>query len=236
MEAIQVKYVFFDLDETLSDHKYACQQGIKALMELRPELRSKTVEQLENEFWQMLNSNYDQVLQGKLSAQDTKIQRIIGLFEGCHCEPPGDAEILAEVYTLAYNKAHRAVPGIEEVLVKLKASHYRIAVITNGFKKTQYKKLESCNLIPYIDLIVASEEIGATKPDPRIYQAALNKWNIHPHEAVMIGDSWENDVLCPHSLGMKTIWFNRRNEVCPDPSITWTIRDPKQILDILNLK
>jgi putative hydrolase of the HAD superfamily len=175
------------------------------------------------------------VLQGKLSAQETRIQRINGLFEGCHCEPPGDAEKLADVYSLAYNEAHRAVPGIEEVLIKLKADQYRITVITNGFKKTQYKKLESCNLIPYIDLIVTSEEIGVTKPDPKIYQAALKRWNIGPQETVMIGDSWENDVLCPHSLGMRTIWFNRRNEVCPDPAITRIIHSSNEILDILNL-
>ncbi len=66
-----MKFVFFDLDETLSDHMYACQQGIAALMALHPGLQVKTVEQLETEFWGLLNSNYHQVLQGIITKNET---------------------------------------------------------------------------------------------------------------------------------------------------------------------
>ena len=83
-----MKYIFFDLDETLTDHKYACQKSIEAIIEVHDCLRVKTVEQLENEFWQMLNGNYNHVLDGSLSMKDTRIQRITALFTGCAVDPP----------------------------------------------------------------------------------------------------------------------------------------------------
>jgi HAD superfamily hydrolase (TIGR01549 family) len=231
-----MKYIFFDLDETLSDHKYACQRGIEALMELYPVLRAKSVEQLEFEFWQLLNSNYTQVLKGNLSMNNTRIDRIAALFRGCDCDPPTDIENLVQVYINYYNKAHRAIPGIAEVLKKLKENNYQIVVITNGFKEVQHKKLDSCKLTPYIDMIITSEEIGVAKPDYAIYKAALDRCNVKPNEVIMIGDSWENDILCAHELGIKTIWLNRRNEKCPNSTITHIIYEPLEILNYLDLK
>jgi HAD superfamily hydrolase (TIGR01509 family) len=225
-----MKYIFFDLDETLSDHKYACQKGIEALMKLYPVLRVKTVEQLEFEFWQLLNSNYIQVLKGNLSMYNTRIERIAALFRGCDYDPPADIENLAEIYVKYYNQALRAIPRITEVLIKFKENNYQIVVLTNGFKEGQYKKLDSCKLTPYIDMIITSEEIGVAKPDYAIYKAALDRCNIAANEVIMIGDSWENDILSAHELGMKTIWLNRRNEKCPNSSITHIIYEPLEIL------
>ncbi|MFD0676884.1 MULTISPECIES: HAD family hydrolase [unclassified Paenibacillus] len=231
-----MKYVFFDLDETLSDHRYACQNGIEAIMNLYPDLRVKTVEQLETEFWQMLNGNYNQVLSGALSLKDTRLERIAALFIGCNLKPPEDLEKLGELYVSCYDQSFRAIPGIIEVLELLKEQDRRVTVITNGFKKTQYKKLVSCKVIKYIDHIITSEEIGVPKPHKQIFMEALRICNVSSEEVIMIGDSWVNDIMGASSLGIKTLWFNRRNESCPDSSITDVIYEPHEIIDYMNLK
>jgi 2-haloalkanoic acid dehalogenase type II len=230
-----MKYIFFDLDETLSDHKHACQKGIEAIIEVHDCLRVKTAEQLENEFWQMLNGNYNHVLNGSLSMKDTRLQRIAALFTGCYVDPPQHLEELANLYVNHYELALRAIPGVIELLKLLKENEYKMAIITNGFQKVQHKKIQTCKLNAYIDHIITSEEVGVTKPDARIYREALRICNVSPNEVIMVGDSWENDIKGAHALGIKTIWLNRRNELCPDGSITNVIYEPSEIMDILNL-
>lgn len=228
-----MKVVFFDLDETLTDHKYACQMGLNTIMELHPGLRVKTVEQLENEFWRLLNGNYNQVLQGQLSMNETRIERIATLFRGCNLSVPEGMDHLADLYVEQYDQSFRAVPGMADVLARIKEQSLKIAIITNGFTKVQQKKLELCKLASYVDELVTSEEAGAAKPDPAIYKEALRRCNVTPEEVFMIGDMWHNDIECAHALGIRTAWFNRRNEPCPDTSITRVFSDPMELLDIL---
>jgi putative hydrolase of the HAD superfamily len=230
-----MKCILFDLDETLSDHRYACQQGIQAIIELCPELRIKTVEQLENEFWQMLNGNYYQVLNGSLSMKDTRLQRIAALFKSCELEPPEQLTQLADAYLHHYGQSARAIPGMTEVLQRIKRQNSKVAVVTNGFKDIQRKKLADCHLQEYIDIIITSEEAGAAKPDPKIFLQALSACGVQPHETVMIGDSWVNDIAGAAAVGIKGIWLNRRNEPCPDPSVATVIHDPDELFVHLGL-
>lgn len=228
-----MKVCLFDLDETLTNHKFACQMGLNAIMALHPGLQVKTVEQLESEFWKLLNSNYSQVLHGKLSMNDTRIDRIAALFRGCSLDLPGDMEQLADLYVHHYNGALRAIPGIMEVMTAIKQHNMKIAVITNGFTNIQRKKLETCGLTPYVDELITSEDVGVTKPDPEIYTAALQRCHVTPDQVIMIGDGWENDIESAHAIGIRTVWLNRRNEPCPDASITSMIYEPMELLDVL---
>jgi putative hydrolase of the HAD superfamily len=62
-----MKCILFDLDETIFDHRYSSQMGIAELSRLYPELKTKTVEELENLFWDMLHSKHSEVLSGKMT-------------------------------------------------------------------------------------------------------------------------------------------------------------------------
>lgn len=68
-------------------------------------------------------------------------------------------------------------------------------MITNGFGQFQMDNLKSLQIEKYFDVILVSEWEGIKKPDPRIFNKALNILNVQPNEAIFVGDHPENDVL-----------------------------------------
>jgi putative hydrolase of the HAD superfamily len=66
---------------------------------------------------------------------------------------------------------------------------------------------------------VTSEEVGVSKPSGGIFHAALDAIGAAPDEAVMLGDAWSTDIAGARGVGVRAIWFNRFEEVSPDPSV-----------------
>jgi putative hydrolase of the HAD superfamily len=54
-----------------------------------------------------------------------------------------------------------------------------------------------------------SEEAGVAKPDPKIFEIALDRLGVGALETVMVGDSWINDIAGAAAAGLRTVWFNR---------------------------
>jgi putative hydrolase of the HAD superfamily len=58
-----------------------------------------------------------------------------------------------------------------------------------------------------------------SKPDPRIFEIALARAGVGPAEAVMVGDSWENDIQGARAAGVRAVWFNRNDAAVADPAV-----------------
>lgn len=101
----------------------------------------------------------------------------------------------------------------EEVIAYAKEK-YKTGIITNGRNAVQYGKIDHLGLREYFDVIVVSEEAGCKKPDPRIFQVALERLNVKPEECLFIGDHPINDVEGAHTLGMHTIWMRVNQPWC----------------------
>lgn len=81
---------------------------------------------------------------------------------------------------------------------------YDLYVITNWFTKTQSKRLENMGILKYFKKIYGAD-INYFKPNKKSFDCILS--NYKPNECISIGDSLENDVKMPISLGMKAIWI-----------------------------
>jgi len=64
-------------------------------------------------------------------------------------------------------------------------------------------------LTPYLDFVVTSEEVGAEKPHPPIFLAALRKAEVGPGEAIHVGDQYQSDVLGARAVGIKPLLIDR---------------------------
>jgi FMN hydrolase / 5-amino-6-(5-phospho-D-ribitylamino)uracil phosphatase len=92
------------------------------------------------------------------------------------------------------------------VLDELRAARLKIAVVSNGIRDlTQFVAHHRLD----VDAIVDSRSHGRVKPHPTIFQAALAALNVSPEEAVMVGDSLEEDVEGAQALGMRAILIDR---------------------------
>lgn len=128
----------------------------------------------------------------------------------------GEAEALSREYRAQYQRFRRTVPGARAMLERL---HGRttIGVVSNNAQQEQLDKLAFLRLGHLIDELVVSEAVGVAKPDPRIFEIALRRVGARPADAVMIGDSWSNDVRGARAAGIRAIWFNRFGAVRPEP-------------------
>jgi len=94
------------------------------------------------------------------------------------------------------------------VLDELRASGLRIGLVSNGIRDltvfVAHHQLD-------VDAIVDSRSHGRVKPHPTIFQAALELLAVAPAEAVMVGDSLEEDVEGARALGMRAILVDRED-------------------------
>lgn len=127
-------------------------------------------------------------------------------------------------------------PEAEGCLAALRGS-YKLGIIANQAPGTA-ERMREYGLSPYLDLIVASAEMGLEKPDLRIFQAALARAACRPEHAAMIGDRIDNDIVPAKRLGMTAIWIrqgfggmaeNLTEEETPD----YTVHDLRELAELL---
>ena len=101
--------------------------------------------------------------------------------------------------------------GTVEILEYL-SRKYNLHIITNGFEEVQYQKLNNSGIKRYFNTITTSEEVGLKKPHPSVFKTAMAKASATPQKSIMIGDSFEADIIGARNAGMHTLFFNYRNE------------------------
>lgn len=122
----------------------------------------------------------------------------------------GDAALAAELDAMF--ERERAItnpwcPGGEEALKQL-AANYRLGMVTNGIPDVQRTKINNTGIERYFDAIVISGELAIGKPEPAIYQHALDLLNAKPAETIMVGDSFPRDVLGAQEFGLRAVWIS----------------------------
>ncbi|MGJ8666829.1 MAG: YjjG family noncanonical pyrimidine nucleotidase [Patiriisocius sp.] len=123
-------------------------------------------------------------------------------------------DLLSDGYIEELPGNNHLFDGAIDLLEYLK-NKYSLHIITNGFAEVQNIKMERSKLAPYFKTVTSSEEVGVKKPNPIVFHTALEKTNAKPETSIMIGDTFEADILGAESVGMDTIFYNYRNEVIP---------------------
>jgi putative hydrolase of the HAD superfamily len=122
---------------------------------------------------------------------------------------------LADRYSTVRTEAMYLLPGAMEALDTLRARGCALALVTNGDSAGQRAKVARFGLRPRFDAIVVEGEVGAGKPDPRIFQEALRRLGASPGDACMVGDNFVWDIEGPGALGIRGIWIDREGRGTP---------------------
>lgn len=126
-------------------------------------------------------------------------------------------------------------PFAKELLTLIRQKKYPITLISNGFEEVQYRKIENSQLQSYFDHIVLSEQVGALKPNPKIYQYALELNHCLPKNAIMIGDNYQADCIGANLAGIDAIYLNNYKEDIPSTSHILVIEELNQIPNVLKI-
>ena len=125
-------------------------------------------------------------------------------------------------------------PEVKEVLKKLKEKEYRLAILSNGTPALLNKLVKSNNLENIFDDLFSVEEVGIYKPDPKVYDMPIKKYQINPDEvAFLSANTW--DLSGGGNYGYNAVWVNRNNNIFDnlDYEPKNEIKNLKQLIEII---
>ena len=233
--------LFFDLDNTIWNFNLNSYHALKETFHLygldqeRFEKFYKTYVYHNEKQWELYRQKL--ITKDELSAKRFELSfGDIGM-EGINCVS------FNKGYLSQLAKQTRLCDGAAEVLGKLSLK-YNLYIITNGFSEVQYKKMAISDLNRYFKRVFVSEEIMSPKPSPEIFRYAMKSCNARKKECLMIGDSWEVDILGAMETGMDQVYYNPhpgpqtaeilKNAVKPGTkTTTYRIISLKQLLNFL---
>jgi HAD superfamily hydrolase (TIGR01509 family) len=213
-----IRTVLFDLDDTLFDHRGCARDALAAVQRAHGILQNMSFDALERAHAAFLEQLHGDVMLGRVPLETARIERFRRLLEAAGVSASREAAgELASIYRDTYKGRRRAVAGARELMVAVKR-RARVGIVSNNLLDEQQEKLRICQLDPFVDALVVSEEAGVSKPDPAIFYLALERLAARTEESVMVGDSWAADIEGARAAGIRPIWFNPTGAAAPDPS------------------
>ena len=218
--------VFFDLDHTLWDFDRNSALTFEKIFNIN------NVDLPLNKFishYEPINLKYWKLYrEEKIGKQELRFVRLNETFETIDFKVEEELVYkLSEDYIAHLATYNYLFDNTHEILDYL-SMHYNLHIITNGFHDIQQKKLTKSNIHHYFKTVTNSEMVGVKKPNPKIFNYALEYAKANVNESIMIGDSYEADILGAKDVGMDVVFFDL-NKTKVDPSI-------KKIDDLMTLK
>ena len=209
-----INHLFFDLDRTLWDFETNSHEELVNLYHVH-KLHQRGIS-LQNEFikvYKKINHQcWEDYRKNLITKEKLRSERFMKTLLHFGIDDKKLADELGNDYV--HNSPNRTilVNGTIDLLEALK-DHFHMHIITNGFEEVQWVKLRNSKLLPYFKEVITSEAVGVKKPDPKIFQFAVEKANATVVESVMIGDDLKTDIIGAIQIGMKCIYYNPHGNV-----------------------
>lgn len=158
------------------------------------------------------------------SAHEGYEKATAALFDG---DPPDDWDLVLEEATAS---TLRAEDGAIETIETLHEAGIQQAIVSDIDTAEAHDMLESFGIHDCFDHITTSEEVGYKKPDPRMFEAALEGTGADPGSTVMVGDRHKNDIVGAAEVGIVTVGYG---EGAHGPETDYEIEALDELLDIV---
>ncbi|MEM6675938.1 MAG: TIGR02253 family HAD-type hydrolase [Planctomycetota bacterium] len=229
-----MKAILFDIDDTLFSTREFAQRArrnaVDAMIERGIDASPDEVLTELQEVLREFGSNYDQ-------HYDKLLQRLPH-----HQRKDVNPALVVAAGVVAYHDTKfehlKAFDDVVPFLEALRSAKVRTGVITHGWTTKQSEKLVRLGLVDQFgprDIFI-SDQVGISKPNPKLYLYALREMGLLPSEALYVGDNLENDVVPPRSIGMHTCWIRRSAREGQDPEKAepeFIVDDFRELAEIL---
>lgn len=207
-----IKFIYFDIDDTILDHKSAERSALQETRNSLSALQDVAIEELWKHYHQNNKRLWIEYGAGRISREILENNRFEWTLRDLG-QNIGEAEKMRQVYMKFYEQHWTWVSNAKEVLTILSAQ-YPVGFLTNGFAEVQRAKAQQFNLDTLSEFYIISEEVGFMKPSPGIFEYATRAVKCNPEEILYVGDSFISDIQGGSSYGWKTAWFT----YLPNPS------------------
>lgn len=223
------RHLIFDADNTLFDFDKAQTNALElCFADARLAFKAHYHElynRINHDLWQAFE-------QGQLSQASIKEERFARLIK--KLELSADVQLLSTAYLRRLAEGHFLYDGALELLEALK-KHCRMIIVTNGLKEVQRARFSHSPVMPYLEGLIVSDELGVAKPHAGIFDAAFEMLaKPAKKDVLIIGDSLSSDMQGGINYQIDTCWFNphkKQNKLELD--ITHEIRRLEELIDII---
>lgn len=210
--------LLFDLDDTLIDFSSSQRLSLKHIhaqyyFDIDLQHFETIYKKINLELWERVGSGINPLLPREVRL--LRFEKLNTYFRNVLCV----AEI-ADAYEFQLQQNINWYENVEQTIQRLHSQGYKLGIITNGIAKAQQKKYEFFKLSQWFDCFVVSDEVGYSKPDPRIFDFALEQLALCKKRVVlsfekkhilMVGDSLQNDGLGAKNFGIDYCYINNSN-------------------------
>lgn len=223
----KLKAVLFDLDNTLFDFAEWWDKSLRAVFRSYPPTASLDQEKVIQSFRHVSDQLWTLYLQKKISLFAFRQRRA----EAClkQFDPDISEQDVTEFLHFFDEVSMHSLNPNEDVLNMIRGlkSRFITGIVTNGTGKQQLEKMNRLGLHDVIspNAIFISEQIGHEKPALPFFQMVCSSLHIRPEEIVVVGDSWEMDIVGAIEAGMHAVWLRTK---CQEPG---TSHQPFAVID-----
>lgn len=210
---MEIKVITFDLDNTLWDVEPALLRAEEAQQDWLRKHRPGAVDNYDHhELWEFKKSVWRRHPHLLHHVSQIRIQMLYELQMAAGYTEQ-EAHSGAEQAFAIFLEQRQQVQLYEEALAVLEilSSSYTLGALTNG-NADVYKT----DAGEHFDFAYLAEDIGASKPQPDMFQAALQRTGVAAHNVIHVGDDPEHDIQGARDVGMHTVWMNSRDKEWPD--------------------
>jgi putative hydrolase of the HAD superfamily len=234
---LKYHHLFFDLDNTLYDFDTNAYHAMKEAFSKLGIIKSLPSFDLyfpvylgiNNELWgeyreKMISKDLLRGLRFERSLKEFGVTPLIPFIE------------IDDLYLKIMTTQTNLFPKTIEILTELNKRGYILHIITNGFKELQHDKLINTGLNKLITNVFISEDIKAHKPSREIFEYSIKSSNARKKESLMIGDSWETDIVGAKEFGIDQVFLNHGKLITDYGKFgapTFTIKELNQLLTFL---
>ena len=221
-EAVKIAVITFDLDNTLWDVEPALLRAEQAQRDWLLRYRPGSIEHLDHDsLWEFKKAVWKRHPELAHHVSQMRIRMLCELQLAAGYSEADSERGAREAFAAFLQERHK-VELYEEALAVLRqlAGSYRLGALTNG--NADIYKTDAAE---YFDFAFLAEEIGASKPAPDMFRAALARTGVEPGQIVHVGDNPEHDILGASQVGLRTVWVNlqgaawSRTDILPDAEV-----------------
>lgn len=231
---MKYRHIFFDLDHTLWDFDANARESLIELYDFF-HLQSKAIGAFDDFYTIYLNHNaslWARFEKGYITVDELKWKRMWRTLLDFQIADEKLAREMSEYFLEVLPNKKRVFEYTYEILDYLTGKGYQLHLITNGFEKTQRRKLSSSRLEKYFRNITTSETSHSVKPKKEIFDFALAGAKASSGESLMIGDSLDADITGALNAGIDSVFVNHIRTAA-DGRPTYTIHHLKELEEIL---
>jgi putative hydrolase of the HAD superfamily len=208
--------IFFDIDETLFDNKSAQYFAALSLYDQYQELQIIYAKSAFLQRWNAVTEKYLQLFfANQISFQQQRRKRLREMFKKDLSNR--EADKISAIYLKFYKKNWGLFDDVIPCLNTL--SSRKLGIISNGDKDQQRQKLRDLNILERFEVIIISDDIGISKPDPKIFWHGCKKANEKLAECYYVGDNFHTDAKAASEARLKGIWLNREPDKGKDATL-----------------